>query len=223
MKKIVLTIMSMLAATMSYAQKVQVLDGDSANTFKVNVIFFKAVDLGLSSGTKWANMNVGATCPADYGAYFMWGYTMDCSDVDCSESECKTYAKIIDDWQGQVEYDAAAVNWGDSWVTPTTTQMDELVRECNWTWSTDKDSEGNEIKGYKVASKTNGNSIFIPAAGYRYNTNFANQGSHGLYWSSSPNEGNSGYGLHLYFTTDSKTNGDLSRSFAVPIRPVAVQ
>lgn len=44
----------------------------------------KAVDLGLPSGTKWANMNIGATSPQEDGLYFAWGettgYTSDTSD-----------------------------------------------------------------------------------------------------------------------------------------------
>jgi len=34
-----------------------------------------AVDLGLPSGTKWADRNVGATSPEYYGDYFAWGET----------------------------------------------------------------------------------------------------------------------------------------------------
>ena len=44
----------------------------------------KGVDLGLPSGTLWANMNIGATSPQEDGLYFAWGettgYTSNTSD-----------------------------------------------------------------------------------------------------------------------------------------------
>lgn len=40
---------------------------------------YTMVDLGLPSGLKWANMNVGATNPEDYGLYFQWGDTVGCT------------------------------------------------------------------------------------------------------------------------------------------------
>ena len=50
-----------------------------------------AVDLGLPSGTKWANMNVGAEKPEDYGLYFAWGeiagHNYDYSNGHCFSKE----------------------------------------------------------------------------------------------------------------------------------------
>lgn len=72
--------------------------------------------------------------------------------------------------------DAVRVNWGDSWRMHTRAEQDELRDNCTWTLTTK-----NGIKGYKVTSKTNGNSIFLTAAGSR-------TGTSGYYWSSSLSE-----------------------------------
>lgn len=48
--------------------------GDKTATCSVKVKFkMKAVDLGLPSGLKWAECNLGAEKPEDYGDYYAWG------------------------------------------------------------------------------------------------------------------------------------------------------
>ena len=150
------------------------------------------VDLGLS--VKWATMNVGATSPEDYGDYFAWGETTPkstydwstykwcngsydtqtkyCTDLDYGTVDNKTILELSDD--------AANANWGGDWRMPTREEQDELRTECTWTWTTQ-----NGVKGYKVTSKTNGNSIFLPAAGNRLDSGLYYAGSYGNYWSSS--------------------------------------
>lgn len=49
---------------------------------------------------------------------------------------------------------------GDLWRMPTLKEMEELINKCMWTWTT-----LNGVNGYKVVG-LNGNSIFLPAAGY---------------------------------------------------------
>ena len=63
---------------------------------------------------------------------------------------------------------------------PTIADFTELYYDCIWTWTT-----LGGINGYKVTSKTNGNYIFLPAAGYRGISSFGEVGSNGNYWSSS--------------------------------------
>ena len=154
------------------------------------------VDLGLPSGTKWATCNVGANSPEDYGDYFAWGETTPKSTYNLS-----TYKWCKGDYDTQTKYctdssygtvdnktildlsdDAAYVNWGTSWRMPTKAEQDELINTSytTWTWTTQ-----NDVKGYKVTSKINGNSIFLPAAGCRDDSGLGNAGSHGYYWSSS--------------------------------------
>ena len=59
-----------------------------------------AVDLGLPSGTKWANMNVGASAVTDYGTYFAWGetigYTVSGSTATAAANNQKTTAHSWD-------------------------------------------------------------------------------------------------------------------------------
>ena len=156
----------------------------------------QAVDLGLPSGIKWASCNVGAEKPEDYGNYYAWGevlpkenysegtykyangasgkFTKYCNDATYGYggfTDNKTTLDPLDD--------AAYFNWGGSWRMPTDAEWQELQDYCTWTWTTQ-----NGINGYQVASKTNSNSIFLPAAGYRGVPNLS-VGYLGCYWSSS--------------------------------------
>ena len=152
------------------------------------------VDLGLPSGLKWATCNVGASKPEEYGDYFAWGETSPKSSYKKSNSV--TYGKRMGDIGGNDRYDAARANRGGDWRLPTKAEFDELLNSnnCTWTWTTQ-----NGVNGYKVTSKRNGNSIFLPAAGYRNGTSLYNEGSNGNYWSSTPDESSDYYSCSLNF------------------------
>lgn len=75
----------------------------------------------------------------------------------------------------EAEDDAAHVLWGGNWNTPTQEQMQELISNCTWTWGT-----VNEINGYTVSG--NGNSIFLPAAGYCSDARVDLAGTGCFYW-----------------------------------------
>ena len=81
------------------------------------------------------------------------------------------------------EDDAATANWGSAWRMPTREEQDELREGCDWEWT--KDYNGTGVSGRIGTSKTNGNTIFLPAAGYRYCGSLNFVGSSGNYWSSS--------------------------------------
>ena len=150
------------------------------------------VDLGLS--VKWATCNVGATKPEEYGDYFAWGETEPKSTYDwstykyCNGSSSTLTKYNTDSSQGTVDNkitlelsdDAARANWGGSWRMPTKAEQDELRNNCTRTWTTQ-----NGVNGYKVTSKRNGNSIFLPAASHRSGSSLNNAVSNGFYWSSS--------------------------------------
>ena len=150
------------------------------------------VDLGLS--VKWATCNVGANSPEEYGDYFAWGETEPKSTYDWStykwcngsyDSLTKyctnsNYGRVDNKTTLELSDDAAYVNWGGSWRMPTDAELTELREQCTWTWTTQ-----NGVDGYKVTSKSNGNSIFLPAAGYRSARSLTDAGSRGYYWSSS--------------------------------------
>ena len=151
------------------------------------------VDLGLS--VKWATCNVGATTSEEYGDYFAWGETEPKDYYDwynykyCNGAYNTITKYCISSYNGKVDNkttleltdDVAHVNWGGKWRMPTTEEQDELksTSNCTWTWTTQ-----NGVKGYKVTSKKNGNSIFLPAAGCRILDGLSNAGS-GDYGSSS--------------------------------------
>ena len=137
-----------------------------------------AVDLGLS--VKWASCNVGANSPEEYGDYFAWGEISPKSSY--TEDNSLTYDVPMSDISGNPQYDAARANWGGGWRMPTKSEIDELVENCTWEWT-----KLNGVNGYKVTGP-NGNSIFLPAAGYRYGMSSYNVGSYGFFWSSTPYE-----------------------------------
>ena len=187
------------------------------------------VDLGLPSGLKWATCNVGATTPEGYGDYFAWGETAPKDEYDLSTCKYCTFPdKTLTKYNTNSDYgtvdnkttldlsdDAARANWGGKWRMPTKAEQDELRNNCTWTWTTQ-----NGVNGYKVISKTNGNSIFLPAAGYRIGTSVRSVGSDGHYWSSSLLES---YPSSAYFLSFDSGNVDWSsynRYYGHPVRGV---
>lgn len=171
------------------------------------------VDLGLPSGLKWATCNVGASTPSDYGRYFAWGEVSPKSEYTGKNS--KTYNEKIDDFSGNPEYDAARHNWGGSWRMPTKSEWQELYYNCRWEMTT---YDGK--KGYKV-SGSNGNSIFLPTAGYRHYSSLFDDGSYGFYWSSSPYVSDLKYAYCMYFDNGFRDFGLNLRYYGFSIRPVA--
>lgn len=139
------------------------------------------IDLGLPSGTKWACCNEGADKPETYGSYYAWGETEKKKVYDKSTYKFYqngNYVNIGSDISG-TEHDVAHVKWGGNWCMPTQDNINELVDNCTSEWTT-----LNGVKGRKFISKNNGNSIFLPAAGYRFDTGFYGVSYYGYYWSS---------------------------------------
>ena len=177
------------------------------------------IDLGLPSGVKWATCNVGASSPEEYGDYFAWGETM--TKETYTEYNCPTYGLdasalqlqgyIDGDGNLTPQYDAATVNWGGSWRMPTREEQQELIDDCTWTWTSQ-----NGVNGYKVTGP-NGNSIFLPAAGFRDGSSLYLAGSDGYYWSSTPNDF---YAFSLYFYSSNHYMGSYGRGYGRSVRPV---
>lgn len=160
----------------------------------------ETVDLGLPSGLKWASFNLGASMPEEYGEYYAWGETQTKSNYSWStykwyyDGDYNKWTKYCpadkaSSWYGEgtpdgktvldLEDDAARANLGEAWRMPTKEEWIELRENCTWTWTTQ-----TRVKGYLVTS-SNGNSIFLPAAGRLNNTSLGSVGYSGLYWSSS--------------------------------------
>ena len=185
------------------------------------------VDLGLS--VKWATCNVGATTPEGYGSYFAWGETSPKSEYTwatlkyCNDTSGDSFSKYNQNQGGtrdnktklDLSDDAARANWGGNWRMPTYAEFKELIDNCTWIWTT-----MNGKNGYKVTSKSNGNSVFLPAAGCRYGTSLYSVGSNGYYWSSSLYESYSYCARSLDFDSGDHDTLNLNRRGGQSVRPV---
>ena len=134
-------------------------------------------------------MNVGASKPEDYGNYYAWGETSTKSSYSWSNykfghSQNGSFTKY-DTGVGtdnksvlDPEDDAATVNLGGGWRTPTRKEWKELYEQCTWTWKTRNGVNGMQVTG------PNGKSIFLPAGGW-YDSTISNRGTYGSYWTAS--------------------------------------
>ena len=189
--------------------------------FTTKEVVAVAVDLGLPSGLKWATCNVGADSPEDYGDHFAWGETAtkETYTQDNSLTYVYTFSGLLSkgyiDEEGNLtpQYDAATANWGGSWRMPTHDDMIELASECELTWTTQ-----NGVNGCKVTGP-NGNSIFLPAAGYRSNSSLKDVGDDGFYWSSFTSSNQYGANYYRYFSGGAAWNRG-SRHNGWSVRPV---
>ncbi len=184
----------------------QFVAGDAAKEdASVPLNIAEAIDLGLPSGTKWADRNVGASAPEDTGLYFSWGNTEGHEagkDYDFDEDYENTPGyKLKDDID--IEHDAAHINMGGPWKMPSKKQFEELVEYCDIETCT-----LNGYRGRRFTSKINGNSIFMPFAGYIYGTSLYNRGSSGNYWSSSYISETLAYNLYFYSSNVNPANYD---------------
>ena len=217
MKKSILFSVLVVGATLLQAQSITVHQTCGQNDQVINAIL-DAIDLGLS--VKWANMNVGAESPEDYGDYFAWGETATKEIYDETTYFDTNISKYNNNGGKTVldpEDDAAHVNWGGSWRMPTKAEWQELLDNCTWTWTTQ-----NGINGYKVTSNKAGYTdkfIFLPAAGYRTDSGLDNVGSYGNGWSSSLS-GYSDYAWDLDFGSDYHFLVSYYRYDGQSVRPV---
>ena len=188
------------------------------------------VDLGLS--VKWATMNIGANAPEEYGDYFAWGETTpkniyswnyawnfgtDPTGDDLYLSKYCTnskYGKVDNKVVLDLEDDAAHVNWGGTWRMPTYKEFDELMTTCTWEWTT-----LNDVNGFNVTGP-NGNSIFLPAAGYHYDNMFSGAVVSGYYWSSSLSTDDARFGWSMDFSDGYFTMCEETRYYGESVRAV---
>lgn len=178
---------------------------------------FEAIDLGLS--VKWASHNVGASSPEGYGGYYAWGETEEKSGYYWENYEYYNSSTGGLDYIGSnisgTQYDVAHVKWGGSWRMPTLDEIKELIYNCTWKWTI-----YNGVSGWRITGP-NSNSIFLPAAGYRYGADFYRSGSYGYYWSATLYEYNSNSAYHIYSYVDYARWGDYhGRDYGFTVRPV---
>ena len=164
---------------------------------------YEYVDLGLS--VKWATCNVGADSPYEYGDYYAWGEVETKSTFIPSDYNSTNNSTVL-----SLSYDAANANWGGEWRTPSVTEYRELMNSdnCTWVWTD---------KGCVVISKKNGNSIFLPASGYRY-SRLLHAGVLGLYWSNSSSGGS--FANHMHIQSGYTSIGESGYYSGLTVRPV---
>ncbi len=132
------------------------------------------VDLGLT--VEWASVNVGAVSPEDFGGLYGYG---DVSLFNRSTSASDYVSEDIQNTQNDI-----AKLWQDGGMTPTATQMQELLNNTDQEYQ-----ELNGVWGCRFTSRVKNddgsyNSIFLPLAGSRNGKETADQGSLGAYWTS---------------------------------------
>ena len=194
-------------------------------------------------GPYWADRNIGAEKPEDYGYYFWWGDTVGYKRVNdrwvasdgsnsnfsfekgntfthgLSESELRRLGWITPEGVLSSDHDAAHKHWDGGWRMPTKADFKNLRNKCNWQWTRMNGVEGYVVRGRgKYASK----SIFFPAAGYGNGTSLRNSGSYGCYLSSVPNSGYDYYAWSLYFYSSNHSTSHIFdyRLYGQSVRPV---
>lgn len=191
----------------------------------------EAVDLGLS--VKWATCNIGATTPTEYGNYYSYGETTTKNKYDwdtykwCNGDRDMLTKYCADYESGDVDYlttltasdDAATVNWGKKWRTPTKKEYEELLRKCTLKWV-----QRNKVNGCLVTGPS-GKSIFLPASGFRNLTNLRNAGDYGAYHTATLDSEGDNNCAYVFSFDKEKTTDEWGiywglRCFGFTVRPV---
>ena len=193
-------------------------------------------------GPYWAECNVGATKPEEYGYYFWWGDTVgytntgsgwisvkDGTSISFSYSgiaastDCKDNAALLSagyiDSTGNLarSHDAATAHLGSPWRMPTRAEFNALISNCTTTWMTKNGVYGRLFTGKGAYADK---SIFLPAAGFGRDSYLNLAGSRGYYWSSTPDSGNSCSAWLLYVNSGYFYESSGCRCYGHSVRPV---
>lgn len=187
----------------------------------------EAIDLGLS--VKWASFNLGASSPQEYGSYFAWGEIQTKQKYDWDNykfgSNAAELTKYVTEQQygkdGNVdnktileyEDDAASTLLGKSWRMPTNSEMNELIKNCTWIWTSE-----NGVNGYRIKGQNN-KTIFLPASGMYLNADNNTLSRGGRYWTSEVFTQND-MANTLYFDSSHISWDAKGRPDGLTIRPV---
>ena len=198
----------------------------------VNANGYSYVDLGLPSRLKWAKYNVGAEKETDAGLYFAWGETtgytasqvgtdkqFSWSDYKYGKSSSKLTKYNQSDGKTVLEStdDAASQIMGSDWRMPTEAEFQELLSGTTNEWIANYNGTG--VNGRKFTA-SNGNSIFIPAAGFCTNGSVYEVGYDGNVWSSSLDASDPSYAWGLSFGSGGCSMLDSNRYEGQSVRGV---
>lgn len=208
------------------------------------IVFAEKVDMGIKTSDGktlyWSTRNLCESgfvnSPEDYGDYYAWGetepkknyswYTYKLRTSGDSNSNVKfskyntssSYGPVDNKTVLEPEDDVASVKLGGKWRMPTDAEWTELMTKCTWTWTTNYNGTG--VKG-RIVTATNGNSIFLPAAGGWYSTTFNGAGSYGYYWSSSLYTDYPYYAWYVFFGSVDLGRYERGRYNGYSVRPVS--
>ena len=186
----------------------------------------QAVDMGTvvnGKNIKWASFNIGASSPNESGLYYAWGETepKPCYVWTTHEWNNGTTLTKYNGEDNKTELDAeddvAHVKLGGNWRMPTDAEWTALITNCSWRWTTKGSTKG------MIVTSSNGNSIFLPAAGC-YSEYYNNcYGGMGYYWSSSISSVAYFRAFVIIFssTSDQVLSDSRSRCFGMSVRPVS--
>lgn len=163
-----------------------------------------AMDLGLS--VLWADRNVGASSPSDYG--ILYGYGDISGEMTTEDEDAYPSMDIVN-----TNSDIAKSIWGEDWRMPTTEELEELCKECHW-----KDTCKDGINGCEVIGP-NGNSIFLPFAGCRIGIDTFRQGQLGQIWAGNLSKFGSAVEM-IFYSHNGSVNYGASASWGNSVRPV---
>ena len=202
--------------------------------------FAEKVDMGIKTSDGktlyWSTRNLCKSgfvnSPEDYGDYYAWGETEPKENYSWSTykfgkgsagpfskyNTISSHGSIDNKTVLEPEDDVASVKLGGKWRMPTDAEWTELRTKCTWTWTTNYNGTG--VRG-RIVTASNGNSIFLPAAGTRLETDLNDVGSRGLYWSSSLNAGYPNRAWGVDFGSDYVGRYDSSRCLGQSVRPVS--
>ena len=186
------------------------------------------VDLGLPSGTLWSTKNIGATngdtAESWYGNYYAWGEIETKNDYSWSTYKFGTsspFSKYDSDGKTVLEsVDDIASNTNSTWRMPTKEDFEELLGRTTNSLVTNYNNISG-LNGRVFTSKVNGNTLFIPAAGFCYGSDFDSVGSDCYLWSSSLTLDRPDLAYYLtFYSDDINLNDDFNRYYGFSVRPI---
>lgn len=158
-----------------------------------------AVDMGLPSGTLWADCDIDVNMPDGFcvtpfiyqKSFFSWGNVQGYNPIansfngiynwDSSSYDATVGKNLSVDIPTDKSHDAAFANLGSKWKMPTTENFNELIANCIYIDANGVEIEGankstiiNGIRGVYLQSRINENKLFFSFSGWGYGVAWQN-------------------------------------------------